>query len=192
MIINDGTGAGYQLKINDHNQAETFSEIRTEIAEISLTEGQAYVISTGFVAITTTASFSGILWIKNTDSEGRNMFIEHIRLCASCSCTDMEAVQCVVYRNPTTGTLISGASSAYAANSNFGSANAFNGLAYKGVDGNTITNGDWYTQFVCHMPGHSIQDYNDSIVIPKNGAIGFAIKPTHAADICMEVNVHFN
>lgn len=192
MIIKDGTGTGNQLAINSNNQAKTFSEIRTEIATISLEKGQAYVVSTGFISLTTTASFSGILWIKNTDTEGRDMFIEHIRVCASCACVDMEALQCIVYRNPTTGTLISGASDAYTANANFGSANEFNGLAYKGADANTITNGDWFTQFVTHMPGHSIQDYNDSIVIPKNGSIGFAIKPTHAAEVCMEVNVHFN
>jgi len=189
MIIDDGTGAGYKLKISELNRAETDATVQTRIADISQRLGQAYTIATGFINLTTTASFSGILWIKNTDNSGRDMFIEHIRVCGESAA--MEAVQCVVYRNPTTGTLISGASSAYASNNNFGSANQFNGIAYKGADANTITNGDWFTQFTTHVSGHSIIDFNDSIVIPKNSSIGFALKPSNTMEICMEVNCHF-
>jgi hypothetical protein len=189
MIIQDGTGTGVKLKINRDNRVETETTSQTRIADVSSRLGQAYTIATGFINLTTTASFSGILWIKNTDNQGRNMYIEHIRVCGSAP--DMEDIQCVVYRNPTTGTLISGASAAYKTNNNFGSANAFNGLAYKGADGNTITNGDWFTQFVTHISGHSIIDFNDSIVLPKGTSIGFALKPTAAMEICMEVNCHF-
>lgn len=189
MILTDGTGSGSQLKINELNRIVGDCTSQTRIADISLRTGQAYTIATGFISLTTTASFSGILWIKNTDSEGRNMLIEHIRVCGESAA--MEAVQCVVYRNPTTGTLISNASAAYASNNNFGSANAFNGLAYKGADANTITNGDWFTNFTTHVSGHSIIDFNDSLIIPKNSSIGFALKPSNTMEICMEVNVHF-
>jgi hypothetical protein len=192
MILQDGTGKGYQLQITELNRAETDATIKTRIADISLREGQAYTIASGFISLTTTASYSGVLWIKNTDTEGRDMFIEHIRVCGTGAGTmSMEALQCIVYRNPTTGTLISGASAAYKANNNFGSANEFNGLAYKGADGNTITNGDWFTQFTTHIPGHSVIDFNDSIILPKNSSIGFALKPTDTCEICMEVNCHF-
>jgi len=192
MILEDGTGKGYKLQITELNRAETDATTQTRIADISLREEQAYTISTGFISLTTTASYSGVLWIKNTDTEGRDMFIEHIRVCGTGAGTmSMEALQCIVYRNPTTGTLISGASAAYKANNNFGSANEFNGVAYKGVDANTITNGDWFTQFTTHIPGHSVVDFNDSIILPKNASIGFALKPTDTCEICMEVNCHF-
>jgi hypothetical protein len=192
IVIKDGTGSGNQLKVNYKNHLEADVVAQTRIADISVRTGQAYTIASGFISLTTTASYSGVLWIKNTDTEGRDMFIEHIRVCGTGAGTmSMEAVQCVVYRNPTTGTLISGASSAYKTNNNFGSANEFNGIAYKGADANTITNGDWFTQFTTHIPGHSIIDFNDSIVLPKNSSIGFALKPTVACEICMEVNVHF-
>lgn len=192
MIIQDGTGTGYQLKVNELNRAEIESTSQTRIADISARIGQAYTIASGFISLTTTASYSGVLWIKNTDTEGRDMYIEHIRVCGTGTGSGMmEAVQCVVYRNPTTGTLISGASAAYTENNNFGSANEFNGLAYKGADGNTITNGDWFTQFTTHIPGHSVVDFNDSIVLPKNATIGFSLKPTIACEVCMEVNCHF-
>lgn len=192
MILQDGTGSGSQLKVNQLNRAEVQATSQTRIADISAREEQAYTIASGFISLTTTASFSGVLWIKNTDAEGRDFFIEHIRVCGTGSGTmAMEDVQCVVYRNPTTGTLISGASAAYKANNNFGSANEFNGLAYKGADANTITNGDWFTQFTTHIPGHSVVDFNDSIILPKNASIGFALKPSAACEICMEVNGHF-
>lgn len=191
MIINGGTGNGYAMQVNEKFQAETFSTIRTEIAEVSLDDEQAYVVSSDFIALTTTASFSGILYIKNTDSQGRDMFIEHIRVCATEGVADPCHIQCKVLRNPTTGTLISNASAANTANSNFGSANAFNGIAYKGADANTVTNGDWFTQFISHAPGHSILDYNDSVVIPKNSSIAIMVKPCDALTVCCEVNVHF-
>lgn len=189
MIIQDGTGTGSQMKISKENKAVVEGTLQTRIADVSARLGQAYTISSGFITLTTTASFSGVLWIKNTDTEDRDMFIEHIRVCGEAAA--MEAVQAVVYRNPTTGTLISNASSAYAQNNNFGSANAFNGLAYKGADANTITNGDWFTQFTTHVSGHSIVDFNDSIVLPKNSSIGIALKPSATMEVCMEINCHF-
>jgi len=189
MILSDGAGTGTKLRINSDNRAECEVTQQTRIADVSARLGQAYTIATGFVSLTTTASFTGMLWIKNTDSSARNMYIEHIRVCGSAA--TMQDVECVVYRNPTTGTLISGASAAYKSNNNFGSANQFNGLAYKGADANTITDGDWFTQFVTHISGHSIIDFNDSIVVPKGSSIGFALKPSAAMEVCMEVNCHF-
>ena len=189
MIIQDGTGTGNKLRINSDNRMENQGTVQTRIADVSVRLGQAFTIATGFTSLTTTASFTGMLWIKNTDVVGRDMFIEHIRVCGQVM--TMEAVQCVVYRNATTGTLISNAVTAHKTNNNFGSANQFNGLAYKGVDADTLTDGDWFTQFVTHVSGHSIIDFNDSIVIPKNSSIGFALKPTAAMEVCMEVNCHF-
>jgi len=192
MILEDGTGSGNKAKVNDHNQLYTSAVIRTEISEVSLDEGEAYVLATGFISITTTAGFSGILYIKNTDSQGRDMFIEHIRLCGTLSGTmDMHDIQCKVIKNPTTGTLISGASAGYSENSNFGSANSFHGICYKGADSTTVTDGSWFTQFTTHIPGHTIADYNDAIILPKNKSVAFLVKPTIASEVCMEVNVHF-
>jgi hypothetical protein len=190
MILNDGTGTGYQLKIDASNRAQTLATSQTRISDISKNKGQAYVISSGFISFTD-ADFSGLIYIKNTDTEERNMFIEHIRVCSTEAVTDPCHVKVKVIRNPTAGTLISNASAAYKANSNFGSANEFNGIAYKGANGNTVTDGDWFTQFINHAPGHSINDYNDSIVLPKNSAIAILVKPCDTMEVCCEVNVHF-
>lgn len=193
MIIQDGTGSGNQLRINDLNHLEADAVTYTRIADVSLRTKQAFTIATNFVNITTTASFSGLLYIKNTDSEGRDMLIEHIRLCGDggAGAMNMESIKCIVYRNPTTGTLISGGTTLDVLNNNFGSFNEFNGVAKVGADGLTVTDGGHFTQFETHTPGHSILDFNDSIVLPKNSSIAFAVQPTIAGDICMEVNVHF-
>lgn len=190
-IIIDGTGAASRLKVDSNNRAHVLSTSQTRISDVSSRDKQAYVVATGFISYTTTASFSGMLYIKNTDTQSRDMFIEHIRVCGTCTCEHMESVQVKVIKNPTAGTLISGASEAYTENNNFGSANVFNGLAYKGADDTTVTDGDWFTQFVVHIPGHSTQDYNDSIIIPKGSSIAFMIKPTHESELCMEFNCHF-
>ncbi len=192
MILEDGTGSGSKAKVNNHNQLYVEAVTRTEISEVSQGEGEAYVVATGFISVTTTAGYSGLLYIKNTDSEGRDMFIEHIRLCGTFSgAMDANDVQCKVIKNPSTGTLISGASAAYSENANFGSANTFHGLAYKGADSTTVTDGSWFTQFTTHLPGHTIADYNDAIILPKNKSIAFLVKPSVATEVCMEVNVHF-
>jgi hypothetical protein len=83
-----------------------------------------------------------------------------------------------VVKNPTTGTLISGATNvAINENKNAGSSQTLSVDAFKGAEGSTITNGtDWYYSTV---PGDA-RTYvinTGSLVIPKGSSVSVSVTP---------------
>src|SRR6056300_1234810 len=141
-IIEDGTGTGNKAKVNEQNRVETFSIIESRIADISNRDGKSYILTSDFVALTTTGSFNGMLYLKNTSTE-RDLYIDRVRVCGTG--TSMNAMQCRFVKNPTTGTLISDANAGISVASILGSNEEFTGINYAASgDGKTVTDG---TQF---------------------------------------------
>jgi hypothetical protein len=183
--IEDGTGQGYRAKVNKNNRLESFSITESRLADISLREGKSFIITSDFVSLTTTGSFNGMLYIKNTDTS-TNLFIDKIRICGTQ--TAMNNMQSKFIKNPTTGTLISDASDGIVFASNLGSNEAFPGTVYSAsADGKTITDGDQFSQFTIHLPGHTIQEYEGSLIIPGGSSMGISVKPSAATEACIEV-----
>ena len=186
MKIQDGKGTGYEVAVDTQNRMQTFSISEERIADVSSRTGNAFIVATDFIALTTTASYSGLVYIKNTSD--LRLFISQLRLCSTASGT----VQAQLIANPTTGTLISDANLADQLSANLGSSQVFDGLAYSASgDGKTVTDGTNFTQYINHSPGHSIQDYRGAIVIPKGSAIALQVKPSVALTICAEVQCWF-
>jgi hypothetical protein len=184
--IVDGSGTGNRAKVNDSNQLETLSVVTNRVADVSLNTEKAHLIASDFISLTTTASFSGLLYIKNTGS--KNLYIQTIRTCSDAT----GSIQLRIISNPTTGTLISDANNADSLSSNLASSINFDGDAYSASgDGKTVTNGANFTQFINKSPGHSIQDYQGAIVIPKGKSMAITCKPSVATTICVEVQCWF-
>lgn len=71
MIIEDGTGHGHRLKIDDHNRVYTISDTRAMISHVSLSHEEAYMAA---MPITTISGYGGrMLSFKNTRSG--NVFV---------------------------------------------------------------------------------------------------------------------
>jgi hypothetical protein len=186
MEILDGTGKGYSAKVTNDNRLETFSITEQRVADISLNTGKGFLIASDFVSLTTTASFNGILYIKNTSD--LNLFIDKIRTCSAAT----GSVQCRLIKNPTTGTLISDANAADKLSSNLGSSEIFGGDAFAASgDAKTVTDGDNLTQFINRSPGHSIQDYAGSVILQKGNSLAITCKPSASTDLCIEVQCWF-
>jgi hypothetical protein len=181
--IEDGTGTGARVQVTKDNQLLTFAVSENRVADVSKRSGDAFLIASDFISLTTTGSFNGLLYIKNNNA--KSLFIQTIRTCSDAASASM---QLRMIKNPTTGTLISDANAADATSSNLGSSNTFDGDAYTASgDGKTVTDGDNLTQFINRSPGHSIQDYEGAIVIPKGQSLAITCKPSAATDICIEV-----
>jgi hypothetical protein len=188
-IIEDGTGSGSKAKVNAQNRLETFSVIESRISDISNREGKSFILTSDFVALTTTGSFNGMLYIKNTDTS-QDLYIDRVRICGTG--TSMNAMQCRFVKNPTTGTLISDANDGISVASNLGSNEEFAGINYAASgDGKTITDGTQFSQFTIHLPGHTIQEYNGAIIIPGGSAMAIEVKPGAATTACIEVQCWF-
>jgi hypothetical protein len=183
-IVN-GVGNQNRAKVNKNNRLETFSITESRMADISLRDGLSYIITSDFVSLTTTGAFSGMLYIKNTDSS-KNLFVDKVRVCGTG--TSMNAMQCKFFKNPTTGTLISDQNDGIVVPANLGSNETFPGLVYAAsADGKTVTDGTQFSQFTIHLPGHTIQEYDGALIIPGGSALAIAVKPSASTIACLEV-----
>lgn len=183
-IVN-GVGNQNRAKVDDNNRLETLSITESRMADISLRDGRSYIITSDFVSLTTTGAFSGMLYIKNTDSS-KNLFVDKVRVCGTG--TSMNAMQCKFFKNPTTGTLISDQNDGIVVAANLGSNETFPGLVYAAsADGKTVTDGTQFSQFTIHLPGHTIQEYDGALIIPGGSALAIAVQPSAATTACLEV-----
>jgi hypothetical protein len=183
-IVN-GVGDQNRAKVNKNNRLETFSITESRMADISLRDGLSYIITSDFVSLTTTGAFSGMLYIKNTDSS-KNLFVDKVRVCGTG--TSMNAMQCKFFKNPTTGTLISDQNDGIVVAANLGSNETFPGLVYAAsADGKTVTDGTQFSQFTIHLPGHTIQEYDGALIIPGGSALAIAVQPSASTIACLEV-----
>ena len=185
-MIDDGKGSGRRAAVNTNNKLETQAVTIPEIAFLSAEKEQAWIIATGFVALTTTGSFNGLVYLKNTST--KPLHIESIRTCS----TGSGYSQVKVIKNPTTGTLISEANDAAVTNANLTSTAEFGGLSYTAAgDAKTVTDGSDTTQFTNMSPGHSIQHYQGAVVIGQGDSFALVVKPSAAGDVCSEIVCYF-
>lgn len=168
-IINDGTGKGNKAKVSGNR---LFVHGITEDESIHATEdGDSYNINTGTIGLTSTTA-SGVLYVKN--NEDRDFTIRAIAVGISSAGTTTDMSTITLIRNPSTGTLISGATNVdMNQNKNFGSTKTLTVDAYKGAEGNTVTNGDDIAQFF--TPAGSRLFANIDFIIPKGNSIAITI-----------------
>lgn len=138
-IIEDGTGSGKKQKVNANNRAYVDAIEKSE-EQAAIDIGDGYNINTGEISLTTTSA-SGVLYIKNNETE--NLVITAIAVGVSSAGTVNDSTRVQIIRNPSTGTLISDASAVdQNQNRNFGSSKTLTVDAYKGAEGKTVTDGD--------------------------------------------------
>ena len=174
MKIQDATGTGYEAKVNTRNELHTLAVQVTEETDAALA-GRAYSISTDSVSIT---SATALLYLKNNEDE--DICVSTLRVALGSGSFTGEATVDVI-RNPTTGTLISNAVSVPVnVNENFASSKTLaDSLAYAGVDGYTITDGD--DAMIEFMGGDETLTISNPIVLPKGAALGVRVTPNLSA-----------
>lgn len=187
--IVDGTGKGNRVKVTDDNRLEVFAINASRIADVSNRTGESFILTSDFISLTTTASFNGMMYIKNNDPD-KVLYIDKVRICGTG--TSMGYVQSKFYKNPTTGTLISDANTGSAVPANLSSTVDFVGTVYAANgDAKTITDGVQFSQFTVHLPGHTIQEYQGSLILENGASMGIACKPSYATEICIEIQCWF-
>lgn len=129
-------------------------------------DGDSYNINTGLISFTTTVTETGIMYLKN--NEVRDFHIEGIFLsigpAADADVDDTCRIR--IYKNATTGTLITPTPTNVDTNSNlnFSSSNTFSSDAFKGVEGETITNGTVHFE--------SLINHNTRTAFPVSWSLG--------------------
>ena len=172
-IIQDG-GTGKSAAIDNTARLSTRSVQQSE-TENATDTGDSYNINTGLVTLTT-AGESGVFYLST--NENKNVHIDSVVVImgpsTGGSATDTTRIR--FYRNPTAGTLISGASAVDDnENRNFGSSKVLDSTAYKGAEGNTITDGAVIIESLV-SPGSRVA-FSIDLVLTKGDAIAVSLEP---------------
>jgi len=183
-LIKDGKGRGYLAEVTQDQRLRTESTILTNMYSVSIDDQLAFFATTGFVPLTTTTSFSGVMYVKNT-SATKNLHIVLVRPSEDV----LTAWKFIV--GPTGGTLISNAVAATTTNANGTSPRGADALVYQGADGDTVTGGIEATHFYSNVGGNAIQ-LDGSVLLPVNGTFAFVAKPSAVANVNMTLMFYFN
>jgi len=134
MTIKDGRGNGREAGVNTNYQLEAFAEMVSVSAFASLS-GATFLLPTSFIALTTTATEHGIIYLKNRESV-------NIRIGSILVSSD-QSTQWKLVRNPTLGTLITGGTDIVPANAHFENDTEMTGdeKPKAGANGSTVTDG---------------------------------------------------
>ena len=185
MKLQDGTGSGKFAGVTTDNRLQVDARTFSEVHDKSINEAQVYMFSTGaFINITTTGAETGVLYLKNTSST-KFLILSSIRTCG-------DVIQKVTfYKNPTGGTLISGATAGQTTNLNLSSSNTADVVNYRGANGSTITGGTWLGQHINHV-GHSTLETKDAIVLGKNSSFAIAFEVATSGDVCAAIEGYYS
>ena len=185
MQIESGGTFPYKMDVSSSGRALVEASTSPALTEFSKL-GNSYCISSEEVALTTTASYSGILQIKNTS-------IKHMHIAIFCLGGDMASAWWSVVRNPgETGTLWSAGTLLSPNNINFSSGNIFPALdgAKKGADGATQVGGVTLNHFPVGL-GEFTKELNGAIILGPGNSIAFMCKPVAAGTVHASCLVYF-
>lgn len=184
--LEDGTGDGFTAKVDDLNRLHTHA-FTVPLPTFASTRGDAFNISTGLINLTN-ASESGLLYIKNNESDDISIIAEFVNIGTSLdSCCAVVSLTGVVrfHLNSTTGTLISGGACACRNNRKIGDATTLTADIKKGVQGSTITNG---SEIPIPTSPSTRNVIGSEWIIPKGASFAVSYQPpTGNVSVCVQV-----
>lgn len=189
LLIDDGKGRGNSASVDDANRIETFA-ITISSDQHATEDGDSYNLNSGLVTLSSSAE-SGVLYVKN--NEERDLKVSGVVTIfgpsTGGSATDTTQVR--IYKNVTTGTLVSNSTTAdINSNRNFSSSKTLTIDNFKGATGSTITDGSVHIESLV-SPGNRVFFAIDE-VLGTGDTIAISYEPpdsntsmkTEAAIIC--------
>lgn len=166
---------GTTVKVDKNERFHTFAVVRT-VSEQATQDSIAYNLNSGLVTLTT-AGESGIIYFKNNESESFDISSIVVIMGPSTGGSATDTTRVRVYKNPTTGTLISGATAVdINSNRDFGTSDTLSSsLVYKGATGNTITDGSVHIDSLV-SPG-TRASFAISEVLRKGNSLAVSLEP---------------
>lgn len=173
-MIRDGSGSGSLAKVNN-NQRLYVNSVSTQEDKNANKVGDAYNINTGPITLTDAAD-TPVIYVKNQEAQDLHVYAIAVGLGTATGAAATDEVRIMVVRNPTTGTIIDGATAVdINSNRNFGSSQTLNVLAYKGATGNTMTDGEDHLLFFQPDFGRLFATIDE--ILPTGSSIGVKIDP---------------
>ena len=181
FVIEDGTGSGFRARVSDEKRLLVSAQIQ-DVAVVRSLGGNAFGINTGDITLTT-ASPSAVFFLKNNEDKPLIFYTIGFAFGSSTGGSGNGRIQLV--RNPTAGTIVSGAQSVEIfENLNFGSANTCEVDAFKGAEGNTFTNGSNSGKTFSTFPVRTTTT-TPAIILPRGSSFGAVITPPPGNTSCL-------
>lgn len=183
--IQDGTGSSKKVKVSSSNKLFTEAVIRSEREEEALL-GEAYIVGTGFVTLSS-ANQSSVLYFKN--NEDVDLILTKFIIGVRNSRDGIENhIRGIIIKNPTS--MSSGSNNNLTINNiNFGSSNIINADSEIGREAATLNGGSTY--FATVAPVEQLTSEDATTIIPKGSSIGVNIIPP-TSNTSLQVSVGLN
>lgn len=184
LTIEDGQGKGRVAGVNLNNELNVYAVTLSEIDK-SVLSGDRYNINTGYVNLNSTTE-SAMLHIKNNEDDV--LVITALIYNLGQSTGGSGSCRVSVYRNPTSGTIVSGADNVSAnSNMNFGSNKTLAGNYYKGAQSLTTTGGSFSIGSLVNAGSRAVVGLG-AVDLPKGTSLSVTITPP-PGNTSMDVNV---
>ena len=175
--IEDGTGKGKIAGVTNRNQLLTKTITSSSLFEAT-EDGTSFSATTGVIALTTTASYSGILLLQPSSAMTH---VSHIMLASTTT------AEWLIKVNSTAGTLFTSGTTTAPVNMNLGSTTAYDGTNKVGADAQTVTDGDTLLHLVTAAYSMWHEDMEDSIMMTPEATLTIECKPTASANVSASV-----
>lgn len=171
-IIKDGTGRGFNVKVDDRNRAHTLATVKT-IREDSILRGQLFAHNGDFINLTDDSK-SGIFYLKNNSDQ--DLFLDDILFTEGKTDGVGEGKLSIDFA-PSGGTLLSTQSPNKVINTNSASPETFDGLSYKGFQGATVTGSLGGHELMTTGSQSKFPPFNPSGVFSKGASVAISYTP---------------
>lgn len=171
-------GGTKEVGVTENGRLQTLATTRPIWVSEAL-KGNMFWVHSGYISLTTTASFSAVFYLKNDESDKRI----HVRAIRTCG-TGTGYNQIRIYSNPGNGTLVSGGTSITPVNALIGDSTELNATALKGADGSTVTDGTMMGTWTDDTPGYSEQPLDGDLILLPGQAVAIEVQPSVATEFC--------
>lgn len=183
MSIGSNPNVGYSIPFLTDAPAE-IGWLSSRFADACL-DGRAYSFSTaGFSTIATALFETGILYAKNTHAT-ESILIHSIEIGGD------QVTKWRLYKNPTTGLLISNAIAGGEENLKFDSTETADADVFKGTEADTVTDGSVVKSEVTPV-GSLIIPYGGGIILAPDDSIALTADMVIAGDVFASMDVFFD
>jgi hypothetical protein len=170
--IEDGGGVNGKIK-GDANQRLLVNATTETYADQAAEVGDKYNINTGYVTVTA-SNECALLHIKNNETDP---LVLTALIYSFGSSNGSGTIQVNVFRNPTSGTIVTNANNVSAnSNMNFGSNKTLSITAFAGSSTHTTTGGVLSIASLVNNNSRNVISLG-AVVIPKGSSLSVSVKP---------------
>ena len=180
MRIEDGTGRGYQARVDVENHLHVLAVTEPTTLHTNQQEGESYSL---LIDVTPTGAGDCFAWLQNLDD--KDLILEGFWLW-------LVASEYIYIDLATTGTPGGSPTAIVPANLNVGSGNVADGTFYQDPDITGLTSGRIaYRIYHLTSAGSTFYELRSNVIVPKNQIISFWAQ-TGTTALHMTLNFHFH